>query len=264
MSMQGVYVSGNPEGPALVLLHSSMSSARQWRELVDQLEDTFRIVNFDLLGYGQAPAPTLAVQFSLENETQRIEQHLSDLGVKQFHICAHSFGGAVALKLAHERPNAVLSLSLFEPVAFHLLSHESAGWLEVQELGKKVAHLDAAQAGACFVNYWNGAGYFESTPLAVQQGFAGQVKKVRMDFIGLTSEAYQLADYAQIQCPVLLLSGKQSRTSALAVADALVEYLPRVQRLWVSGGHMSPISHSKEVNKLLIDFLDKQKSLKVC
>ncbi|GGO72315.1 alpha/beta fold hydrolase [Bowmanella pacifica] len=251
--MQGVYVSGNSQGPALVLLHSSMSSARQWRELVDQLDDTFRVINFDLLGYGQAPAPSLP--FGLENETQRIEQHLSDLGVRQFHLCAHSFGGAVALKLAHERPNAVLSLSVFEPVAFHLLSRQSAGWYEIQELGLQVDSLDAAQAGACFVNYWNGVGYFESMPMPVQQGFAAQVKKVRMDFSGLTEEAYQLADYAQIQCPVLLLGGKESRTSALEVLDGLAASLPNVQRKWVSGGHMSPISHSKEVNDLLLSFL---------
>ena len=43
--------------PAIVLLHSSMSSKAQWATLVEQLTPDFRCIPLDLLGYGTAPYP---------------------------------------------------------------------------------------------------------------------------------------------------------------------------------------------------------------
>ncbi|WP_102796674.1 alpha/beta fold hydrolase [Bowmanella denitrificans] len=256
--MQGVYISGNPQGPAVVLLHSSMSSARQWRELAGQLEQDFYILNIDLLGYGQAPKVSQTGAFSLATESERIRQHLHELGVTRFHLVGHSFGGAIALKLAYELKPMVMSLAVFEPVAFHLLDKQHPGFLEVQALGNEVSQLSAEQAAARFVNYWNGSGYFSAMPQQVQQGFIKQVEKVRLDFVGLMGEPYGLNDYAKICCPVLLLSGRDTRDSAKAVAQSLCSALPHLTYQQVSGGHMAPISHSAEVNTHLFAFLASQ------
>ena len=41
---------------------------------------------------------------------------------EKFHLIGHSYGGMVALQLAAQaQPQRVRSLSLFEPIAFHLL-----------------------------------------------------------------------------------------------------------------------------------------------
>ena len=37
-------------GPPIVLLHSSMSSKSQWRELIESLRDRYRLIAIDLLG----------------------------------------------------------------------------------------------------------------------------------------------------------------------------------------------------------------------
>ena len=51
------FCSSAPMKPAIVLLHSSMSSKAQWATLVDQLAPDFRSIPLDLLGYGAAPYP---------------------------------------------------------------------------------------------------------------------------------------------------------------------------------------------------------------
>ncbi len=50
------------EGPPVVLLHGSASSAGQWRTLTGLLEDRFRVLAPDLHGHGGSdpwPAPPL-------------------------------------------------------------------------------------------------------------------------------------------------------------------------------------------------------------
>src|SRR3546814_1285704 len=44
------------------------------------------------------------------------------IGAPAFHLVGHSYGGAVPLKIALSQPQRVLSLTLIEPVLFHLLA----------------------------------------------------------------------------------------------------------------------------------------------
>ncbi|WP_438862748.1 alpha/beta fold hydrolase [Neptunicella sp.] len=249
----GVQVSGT--GQPLVLLHSSMSSAKQWAKLVEQLVGFRQIINIDLLGYGKAPRPDLSCPFSLQQETQRIEAILAELNIDQFDLVGHSYGGATALKLTYEHPEKVNRLVIFEPVAFHLLSADDPGRQEVVSLGNSMRHMSDFAAAESFLDYWNGAGYFASIPQPIQQQLLTRVYKGVLDFTALLGESYQLKDYARISQPTLILNGEQTRHSAEAVVHALMNTLPNGQRQLTSGGHMAPISHSQEVNQHIIRFL---------
>ncbi|AWL11370.1 2-succinyl-6-hydroxy-2,4-cyclohexadiene-1-carboxylate synthase [Saliniradius amylolyticus] len=253
----GVYENGRPDGPVVVLLHSSLSSARQWQALISELQGHWRILNLDLLGYGQAPAPHDKERpFSLAQEVQRIEGILADYEVESFTLVGHSFGGAVALKLAYELGDRVESMALFEPVAFHLLNPDSEGLTEVLSISGQMTQADNFQAAQQFVDYWNGKGYFAALPERLQAGMAAQVPKVRQDFEGLIGEGYTLTDYRALTLPCLLMAGEQSRRSSRAVAKALSHTLPDCRFTFTPGGHMAPISHSEAVNKHILCFLD--------
>jgi len=251
----GVTVTGNPEGTAIVLLHSSMSSSRQWHKLVLQLQADYLLINIDLLGYGTAPQVLDNTHFGLEDETRRIEIILQQLNISEYLLVAHSYGGATALKYAYEHQPQVLAMALFEPVAFHLLDKQSQAWQEIQQISMEMHHCSDEQAAQSFVDYWNGPGFFASVPLAMQQVFSAQAKKVLLDFQGLTREAYTLEDYSQLNMPVLLMTGELSRQSSLTVASLLRARLSNVQHQAVNAGHMAPISHARQVNQLILNFL---------
>ena len=88
-------------GPPIVLLHSSMSSKSQWRELIESLRDRYRLIAIDLLGYGESAMPS-AIGYSLGDEVRLVESVLArELQPgEQFHLIGHSYGGIVALQLA--------------------------------------------------------------------------------------------------------------------------------------------------------------------
>ena len=62
----GVYITG--QGPAIVFLHSSLSSAKQWSPLIQKLKDRFTCINIDILGYGNADNVSDKGNYSFEAE----------------------------------------------------------------------------------------------------------------------------------------------------------------------------------------------------
>jgi pimeloyl-ACP methyl ester carboxylesterase len=59
-----------------MLVHSSVSGARQWRRLMGDLKDQFRVRAVNLFGYGKTPAwPAETIQ-SLDDQARLVEAAL--------------------------------------------------------------------------------------------------------------------------------------------------------------------------------------------
>src|SRR5262245_50224508 len=102
----------------VVFLHGTAASPRQWHELISHLPCAFEIFTLDLPDY--EAHVVRAAQRSLSQEAQILIHRLRGLG-QPFHLVGHSYGGALALRIAMQWPGLVRSLTMFEPVMFHLL-----------------------------------------------------------------------------------------------------------------------------------------------
>src|SRR5215467_11177508 len=101
-------------GETVVLLHASASSGAQWRSLTEDLQGRWRVLAPDLHGYGQTgPRPESHLP-GLGDEAALVDAILGR-SAPRFHLVGHSYGGAVALRLASDRPARLLSLTLIEP-----------------------------------------------------------------------------------------------------------------------------------------------------
>lgn len=247
------------QGAPILLLHSSLSSHRQWSALAAKLVATgrFCVISADLMGYGDEPCPQAPRPFSLADEVQCLLERLPDEIRRQpFCVVGHSYGGAVALQLALSKALDVRQLALFEPVAFHLLKAEPTLWHEVTALADELPKLSSAQAAERFIDYWQTAGYFAALPTKLQQGLAAQVGKVTLDFEGLAGAPWTLHDYQhRLPMPVWLGSGLQSRQSAQRIVQLLAGVLPAVQCMNFHCGHMGPVADAEPINQALLQFL---------
>ncbi|MFB0979992.1 MAG: alpha/beta hydrolase [Alteromonadaceae bacterium] len=250
----GIYVSG--AGIPVVLLHSSLSSARQWQLLVKLLEPNFLVINVDILGYGNADKVTDEQNYNFDVEIKRIEKVLCAVSPNQpFHLVGHSCGGAIALKLAVEQPKKILSLSLYEPVAFHLLEQESEARALSDEFTRKVDIDNTHQAAEIFTDFWNNEGFFQSLPPKVQASIANDMPKVRLDSKGLMSENYSLADLSGITCQTLMMTGEYSPDLSHLLSNKIKDSLSNVEDKRFPTGHMGPLSHSDLIHPAIADFI---------
>src|SRR5262245_54736643 len=133
-------------GETVVLLHASASSGAQWRSLTDVLQGRWHVLAPDFHGYGRTdPRPEPALP-GVGDDAALVDAILGQ-STGRFHLVGHSYGGAVALRLAADRPTRLLSLTLIEPVAFHLLGRAPDGTRE-HDLLREVAAIAAAVADA--------------------------------------------------------------------------------------------------------------------
>jgi pimeloyl-ACP methyl ester carboxylesterase len=129
---------GPKRPPDVVLLHGLGASHALWEPVAQQLAARgVSVLVPDLLGFGRSR--TIGTTFSLADHTAAVARLLDGAGARDAVVAAHSFGCAVATKLACSRPERVGALLLVSPPVFRD-AHEARqrlgqrGWLARQVL----------------------------------------------------------------------------------------------------------------------------------
>lgn len=248
----------------VVLLHCSGSSGAQWTALREALGDRCQVLTPDLYGYGEADAWPGQRAFALTEEATAIESLFPADG-RGVHLIGHSYGGAVALRLASEHPQRIRSLTLIEPVAFHLLrappGKEPDPLLEeIQTVSAAV--LQAMRRGdycagmAHFVDYWSGAGSWLRTSEQSRTTLCRCIGKVVLDFHAAMNEPTSGEAYGRFAFPILLICGERSPVPTRRIVELLHAVMTKARLKAIPGaGHMAPITHRDIVNAAIIDHL---------
>jgi len=249
------------QGRPVVLLHSSMSSKLQWYQLMRLLSKNYLAVALDFYGFGESPFPTNPDTFSLSDEVALVESLLENVfpAGESFHLVGHSYGGAVALRLCYKAEKRVRSLTLFEPVAFHLLPKNSEELAKVNQQQEVVNNYinqgKYAAAAGYFIDYYNEPGTFAGYPQEMQDILCKYVKKLPLGFRALTGEPLSIEDYSRLQVPICLMAGRQSPLTSRCVSELLDRHLTHCRFHWVNGNHMAPLLQPEVVNPIIENFI---------
>ncbi len=250
-------------GDPVVCIHASASSSAQWTSLDDRLNRRYRPLAVDLHGAGRSPAWRGNRPLTLADEVALLEPAFAATGAR-FHLVGHSYGGAVALKIALAHPHWVASLTVFEPVLFSLLMADDPGQPAAREIDAVRADTSAAidrgdlhGAGARFVDYWTGAGTWAAMSERRRAAIAAAMIGLQEQWHAVFEEPTPLAALGRLDMPALCLVGARSPRSSRAVSRLLVKTLPRVMAVELEGvGHMGPVTHADRVNALIEQYLD--------
>ncbi len=239
----------------IVALHSSASDRRQWSGLVSDLCDRHDVFTFNLPGYGQDLTRCSAFK-GMAAVAEPILQEILKLG-EAVHLVGHSFGGAVALKIALMRPDLVESLTLYEPVAFHILRGRGeedtellAGLKQVEE-SLRAAGPDGRDGPGIkpFIDFWNGDGAWDRMSETLRERLASMAAAVLADFDSCFSEDWRLEDLGALELPTQILMGMESPEIAQRTATLIFGQVPDAELVMLPGlGHMAPIHAPDWVN----------------
>ena len=108
---------GDPQQPALLLLHGFPQTHVLWRRVAQQLSARYFLVMPDLRGYGDSFKPTdeaEQAQMSKRAMAQDVVQLMQSLGHERFFLCGHDRGGRVSHRLALDHPQRVRKLAVLD------------------------------------------------------------------------------------------------------------------------------------------------------
>jgi pimeloyl-ACP methyl ester carboxylesterase len=108
---------GPPGATPIVMLHGASSNLEVMRPLADRLAQRYRVILLDRPGHGWSTRASLA-DSTPEPQARMIAEALTKLGVPPSIVVAHSWSGALALRLALDHPGRVAGLTMLAPVAY--------------------------------------------------------------------------------------------------------------------------------------------------
>ncbi|QPF85918.1 alpha/beta hydrolase [Bradyrhizobium genosp. L] len=104
-------------GPPVVILHGASSNLRAMRPLGEMIAKTRRVILVDRPGHGWSTRERVA-DSTPAIQGRMIVEALGRLGVNEAIVLAHSWAGALALRMALDYPDCVAGLVLLAPVAY--------------------------------------------------------------------------------------------------------------------------------------------------
>jgi pimeloyl-ACP methyl ester carboxylesterase len=144
-----IFCRASGSGPWLTLLHGFPTSSWDWAKVAPALEQRFRLLCFDFLGFGDSDKPRRH-RYSIVEQADLTEALWRHFGIVETVLVGHDYGATVVQELlARERTaarissvillNAAVYVRLARPLAIQrLLSNRIAGPLIARALGERV------------------------------------------------------------------------------------------------------------------------------
>jgi pimeloyl-ACP methyl ester carboxylesterase len=108
---------GPRDAPAVIMLHGFGSSLDTWDAWASGLSDKFRVITYDLPGFGlTGPDPT--GDYTDARSVQVLLALMDRLGIARANVIGNSMGGKLAWTFAAEHPERVAKLVLVSPDGF--------------------------------------------------------------------------------------------------------------------------------------------------
>ncbi len=240
----------------VIALHCSLGSGRQWSKLAQELGPGCLVIAPDIAGYGDnRNGPELPV--TLGEEIAALGG--IDQATGPIHLVGHSYGGAIAFKMATTSPLAdrVRSLTLIEPVLPTLLDEGDTDREQFARLAREVSadlwNRQPVRAIERFLTFWSGSAPPEELPPDAKARLIERAEKVAFDFTAAFDELSVAAAAACIRVPTLLMSAGQSPRLTQRIVERLAAIIPDAEtRHVLTAGHMLPITHARLVNPEIV------------
>jgi pimeloyl-ACP methyl ester carboxylesterase len=249
-------------GEPLVLVHGSWGDHHNWDAVVPALARSFRVVTYDRRGHSQSERPS--GQGSVREDVGDLAALVEHLGLAPAHLVGNSFGAAIVLRLATERPELFRTLTAHEPALPGLLGDDPANGplvAAVQErVGGVVERLSAGdtEGGARFFveELAFGPGAWAQIPPELRRTFIANAPTFldeTQDPEAATMPVGALADFSH---PALLTQGDQSPPMFARILDIVAAAMPRAERRTIAGvGHVPHVTHPERYVQLVSEFI---------
>ncbi len=249
-----LYYEVKGSGDPLVLIHGGQLDSRMWDDQFETLAASFRVLRYDVRGFGGSPAGDRAY-----SNTADLAALMDYLDMPQAHLVGLSMGGTIAGDFAVIYPGRVLSLVLSGP---GLTGFDPEG---PEELGRYFAMVRTArdEPPDSLVRLWLSDPIM--APAAADARIAARLEQLTRENVDAWLNNWALVRepdpptarrLADIQAPTLILVGSRDVPSIFAVVDTMSRSIPGAKKVVIQGaGHMANMEKPAEFNAAVVEFL---------
>jgi pimeloyl-ACP methyl ester carboxylesterase len=263
---------GDPQQPALLLLHGFPTSSHMFRDLIPLLADRFHIVAPDLPGFGFTQVRSEpAFRYSFDSLAKVIEGFTDAIGLKRYALYVFDYGAPVGFRLALARPERVTAIISQNGNAYE--EGLSTGWNPIQTYWREpnAANRDAIRAmltpETTKWQYVHGVSdetlvapesYTLDSTLLARPGNDEIQLDLFLDYANNVALYPQLQAYfAKVRPPFLAVWGRNDPFFLPAGAEAFPRDNPNAELHFFDTGHFALETHAHEIAATIRVFLDK-------
>ena len=241
---------GNPDHPAVLLLHGFMSSNAQWLTNIEALSARYFLVAVELWGHGRSPTPAQRNYYTLDSYYEQFEAIRHTLGLVGWAVIGQSYGAGIVLNYANAYPQVCRAVvATNSRSAFGSLAAENASGRTTREehpgsnLRALPYHPIHARRFPDHVKNALVASADAMDPQAVRLG--GK--------LGAALNCRALV--GNLPVPLLITNGRYERSFQADLA-ALQDAIPDLNVVDLPGGHSVNIEASAGFNAAVLSFLE--------
>ncbi|OBJ87426.1 alpha/beta hydrolase [Mycobacterium gordonae] len=262
---------GDPDNPALLLLHGFPTSSHMFRNLIAELCDEYYLVAPDYIGFGNSAAPSVdEFRYSFDNLTEIVEGLVAKLGLQRFALYIQDYGAPIGLRIASRTPERVTALITqsgnaylegFTPFWDILFAHakdraaNEAGvreLLEPKSIWWQYTHgVPADRLSLIAPETWQ----LDQAKLARPGNDAVQLQLFWDYQFNLDGYPVYQQYFRTHQPPTLVAWGRNDEIFGPAGAEAFRRDLPEAEIHLLNAGHFALETHGQEIAELIRDFL---------
>jgi pimeloyl-ACP methyl ester carboxylesterase len=249
-----IHNSSDNADPGVLFLHGLGSCSEDWGLQIPVVNGRYLILTLDLPGHGRSSQPEGWP--SIEDMALQIASVVKEHVELPVHVVGLSLGGAVAMQLALDHPEAVRSLTLVN--TFAKLHSGSSGFF------RKLVRIAFVVLGRMDqVGRWVAAGLFpepdqELLRQAAAERIASNPSGAYLRSIWAATR-FDIRDRLhEINTPTLIVAGEIDQTISMEAKRELADNIPGANLVVIpDSGHATPLDAVEEFNRTMLEFLSK-------
>jgi pimeloyl-ACP methyl ester carboxylesterase len=249
-----LYYEVEGQGAPLVLIHGLGLDTRTWDAQSEALSEHYRVVRYDVRGFGKSALP-MEADF---RHAEDLHALLEFLDAPKAHIVGQSMGGLIALQHAMLYPDATLSLILadsaldafewspqwnasFEAIAGYARNAGPSGgnemWLQHELFAPAREQPECLAKLTQIIRDGSGWNWVNRSPARGIRPPAG-------------------ARLSEIHAPTLVIVGERDLPDFQRIAQTLADSIPNARKMVMKGaGHLTNMENAEEFNSTVLSFL---------
>ena len=250
------------EGPDVVFLHPGLWDGRVWDEQFGVFSRAYRVLRFDLRGYGRSSRLEPGMPYSHVEDLAAV---MDAAGVERAALIGNSMGGRVAVDFALTHPARVSALVLASPAlsGFEGTQDEEAAWeaafADVErriEEAVTAGDLEAAQ-DLRLQNLWAPLGTDDEAGRRIREIALDNLQELTMDESGeIPIDPPAAERLGEIGVPTLVLPADHDPPWHERMCEVLAEGIRGARLVRIpETDHVIPLRRPQEFNQVVLEFL---------